>query len=74
MVRDLSVEFFQKRLSNSWFCSSDVVSATPLGVGVILQPEIFLFFPRASERRVLQKEGGVNRSTYKRYLLTSSRI
>ena len=32
------------------------------------------FFPRASERRVLQKEGGVNRSTYKRYLLTSSRI
>ena len=32
------------------------------------------FFPRASERRVLQKEGGVNRSTYKRYLLASSRI
>ena len=40
-------------------------------------PKIYLFksfFPRASERRVLQKEGGVNRSTYKRYLLTSSRI
>ena len=38
-----------------------------------------LFFPRASERRVLQKEGGVNRSTYKRsshisHLLTSSHI
>ena len=26
----------------------------------------FFFFPRASERRVFQKEGGVNRSTYKR--------
>ena len=25
-----------------------------------------LFFPRASERRVFHKEGGVNRSTYKR--------
>ena len=34
-----------------------------------------LFFPRASERRVFQKEGGVNRSTYKRSsLLTSSHI
>ena len=37
------------------------------------------FFPRASERRVFQKEGGVNRSTYKRsshiwHLLTSSHI
>ena len=26
----------------------------------------YVFFPRASERRVFQKEGGVNRSTYKR--------
>ena len=39
----------------------------------------FLFFPRAFERRVFQKEGGVNRSTYKRsshmwYLLTTSHI
>ena len=36
-----------------------------------------MFFPRASERKVFQKEGGVNRSTYKRsshifsHLLTS---
>ena len=40
---------------------------------------VFMFFPRASERRVFQKEGGVNRSTYKRsshmwYLLTTSHI
>ena len=40
---------------------------------------MFCFFPRASERRVFQKEGGVNRSTYKRsshmwYLLTTSHI
>ena len=38
-----------------------------------------IFFPRASERRVFQKEGGVNRSTYKRsshmwYLLTTPHI
>ena len=36
--------------------------------------KLMFFFPRASERRVFHKEGGVNRSTYKRYLLTSSRI
>ena len=29
-------------------------------------PKWFILFPRASERRVFQKEGGVNRSTYKR--------
>ena len=41
--------------------------------------QLFNLFPRASERRVFQKEGGVNRSTYKRsshmwYLLTTSHI
>ena len=32
----------------------------------LLKISIDILFPRASERRVFQKEGGVNRSTYKR--------
>ena len=79
-----SIETFTKNLHSLRF--SNEISAFPLHFYYIKSLLSLYFsmgtstlFPRASERRVFQKEGGVNRSTYKRsshmwYLLTSSHI
>ena len=79
MAKVLNIRFRGCYFTNGLNYLINSISYTGISKEVEKIIYIIFFFPRASERRVFQKEGGVNRSTYQRsshmwYLLTTSHI